>query len=260
MDFICEERPSESPLVEKIWRFHSAATAVSFISMAEIHCGMVVTRCRGKTTLTVRGPETRATPAHCPADAEFLGIMLKFGAFMRDLPATRVMDRRDVNLPDATSQSFWLNGSAFPYPSYENADAFVGRLVRDGLVVYDPLSDGVLKGRPAETSLRTVQRGFVRTTGLGCTTVRQIERARRAVALLKQGGSILDAVHETGYFDQPHLTRSLKHFIGLTPAQVIDAARPVPLSFLYKTAPHSWIHNTDAARALNRTDGIPMLG
>ncbi len=52
-----------------------------------------------------------------------------------------------------------------------------------------------------------------------------------------RGVSILDAVHEAGYFDQSHLTRSLKHFIGLTPAQIIDEARAVPLSFLYKTAP-----------------------
>ena len=248
MDFTCEERPSESPLVEKVWRFHSAAAVASFISMAETHCGMVVTRCRGKTTLTVRGPETRATPAHCPADAEFLGIMFKFGAFMRDLPARTVMDRRDVNLPEATSQSFWLNGSTFPYPSYENADAFVGHLVHDGLVVYNPVAERVLKGQPAETSLRSVQRGFVQTTGLTRTTVRQIVRARYAVTLLKRGVSIVDAVHEAGYFDQPHLTRSLKHFVGLTPAHVIDPARPVPLSFLYKTAPDAWMQNTDAAR------------
>lgn len=48
MDLTCDERPSESPLVEKIWRFHSGATAVPFISMAEIHCGIVVTKCKGR--------------------------------------------------------------------------------------------------------------------------------------------------------------------------------------------------------------------
>ena len=59
-----------------------------------------------------------------------------------------------------------------------------------------------------------------------------------AVALLKQGKSILDAAYEAGYYDQPHLTRSLKHYIGLTPAQVMDQARQEQLSFLYKTAPY----------------------
>ena len=45
----------------------------------------------------------------------------------------------------------------------------------------------------------------------------QIERARYATSLLKKGIPILDTVYQAGYFDQPHLTRSLKHFIGLNP-------------------------------------------
>lgn len=237
MDFICDERTSGSSFVERIWRFQSEGTAVSFISMAEMHCGMVVTKCKGEATLTVRGPESRATPAYCPADAEFLGIMFKFGAFMPNLPARMVMDRRDVNLPEATSKSFWLNGSAWQYPNYENADVFVERLVHEGLLVYNQVVEAELAGQPVQMSLRTVQRRFLQTTGLTCTAARQIARARYAVTLLMRGGSILDAVHEAGYFDQPHLTRSLKLFIGLTPAQIIDEARSVPLSFLYKTTP-----------------------
>jgi AraC-like DNA-binding protein len=236
---MCDERTSDSALVERIWRYHSAATAASFISMAEIHCGIVVTKCRGKTTLTVRGPETKATPAHCPADAEFLGIMFSFGACMPHLPAGMVMDRRDVNLPEATRTSFWLNGSAWHYPNHENVDAFVERLVREGVLVHHPVGEAVLQGQPAERSARTVQRRFLQTTGLTCTAARQIARARYALTLLKRGVPILDVVHEAGYFDQPHLTRSVKHFIGLTPARIIDEARAVPLSFLYKTAPIS---------------------
>jgi AraC-like DNA-binding protein len=50
---------------------------------------------------------------------------------------------------------------------------------------------------------------------------------------LKQGVSILDTVYEAGYFDQAHLTRSLKHLIGQTPAQIIRAEQQ--LSFLYNT-------------------------
>jgi AraC-like DNA-binding protein len=46
---------------------------------------------------------------------------------------------------------------------------------------------------------------------------------------------ILDAVHEAGYFDQAHLTRSLKRLIGQTPGQI--ARGETQLSFLYKTAP-----------------------
>jgi AraC-like DNA-binding protein len=39
--------------------------------------------------------------------------------------------------------------------------------------------------------------------------------------------SILDAVHQLGYSDQPHLTRALKRLTGHTPAQVIGSRLPV---------------------------------
>lgn len=247
MDLICDERLSDAPIVERIW--HSQGErAGPFISMAEIECGLVVTKYRGKTTITLRGPATRATPAFCPADAEFFGIQFRSGAFMPNLPAKLVMDRHDVNLPEATSKSFWLNGSAWQYPDYENADTFVDRLVHDSLLVYDPVVGEVLRGQPVEMSLRTVQRRFLQATGLTHNTIYQINRAQYATTLLKQGVSILDTVDQAGYFDQPHLTRSLKHFIGLTPAQITDQSRPERLSFLYKKNP-SWLgYNTNVLR------------
>jgi AraC-like DNA-binding protein len=236
MDLLCDERLSDSPLVTRIWRSHSES-AGSFISIADSHWGMVVTKYRGRITLTVRGPETRATPAYCPEDADFVGIQFAPGTLMPNLPARMLMDRCDVNLPEATSKSFWLNGSAWQIFDYENVETFVDRLVRDGLLLFDPVIGAVLKRRPVGISLRTVQRRFLQATGLTQGIVFQIERARQATALLKQGISILDVVDEAGYFDQPHLTRSLKHLVGQTPAQIISKNRRVPLSFLYKTLP-----------------------
>lgn len=54
---------------------------------------------------------------------------------------------------------------------------------------------------------------------------RQIERARYATTLLRDGTAILDTVHEAGYFDQAHLTRSLRVLIGETPASVMRRDR-----------------------------------
>jgi len=51
--------------------------------------------------------------------------------------------------------------------------------------------------------------------------------------LLMNGQSILGATFDAGYFDQAHLTRSLKQLIGITPAALIRE-RP-QLSFSYKT-------------------------
>jgi methylphosphotriester-DNA--protein-cysteine methyltransferase len=138
-----------------------------------------------------------------------------------------------VNLPDVSSRSFWLNGSAWEYPDFENAETFVQRLAKAGLISRDPTVDVVLKGQPGALSLRSAQRHFLRATGMTYTTFRQIERARYTTNLLKDGVSILDAVHLAGYFDQAHLTRSLKRLIGETPTRIMQGESQ--LSFLYKT-------------------------
>ena len=236
MTFLIEDRPSDSSFVKTIWRAQSE-DAGSFISIAATHWEMVVTKYRGKTSFTVRGPETKATPLHYQwIGAEWLGIRFKLGTLMPHLPASHLVDGA-VNLPDAGSRSFWLHRSAWQFPEFENADTFVDRLVREGLLVREPFVQAALQDQLKDLSLRTAQRHFLRTTGLTHSAVRQIERARYATTLLQQGLSIPDVVYEAGYFDQPHLTRSLKHYMGQTPAQIMDPSRSQQLSFLYKTAP-----------------------
>ena len=223
MNFNFDERLSDSPFVEKVWQTHSDRPG-SFISAAASQWEMVVTTYQGKTTLTVRGPETQATPADCPADAEFFGIIFKLGTFMPHLPLTKLRDRNDATLPEASNQSFWLHGAAWQFPDFENADTFVARLERAELLVREPVVEAVLQNRPLELSLRSVQRRFLHATGLTRGTLDQIERAREAVTLLEQGGSIADAIYHAGYADQPHLTRSLKRFAGQTPAQILRSS------------------------------------
>jgi len=232
MFIVFEDRLSDSPFVERVWRSHSER-AGTFHSMAASHWEMVVTRHQGRASLTVRGPETSATTAECPAEGEWVAIRFKLGTFLPLLPARDLSDRKDVTLPGATSQSFWLNGSTWEYPDFDNAESFVKRLAREGLIALDPTVDAVLRGERRDLSLRSTQRHFLRATGMTQGTIRQIERARRATNLLRDGVSILDTVHRAGYFDQAHLTRSLKHFIGQTPTQIIRAESQ--LSFLCKT-------------------------
>ncbi|MBD2683448.1 MULTISPECIES: helix-turn-helix domain-containing protein, partial [Nostoc] len=81
-----------------------------------------------------------------------------------------------------------------------------------------------IQGYTPDISVRSLQYRFLRATGLTQKTIQQIERAHRAVWLLEQGASILDTSFKLGYFDQAHLTNSLKHFIGKTPAQIIPTS------------------------------------
>jgi AraC-like DNA-binding protein len=63
---------------------------------------------------------------------------------------------------------------------------------------------------------------------LSVAAIRQIQRAESAVELLSRGVTAVDAVHQVGYADQSHLTRSLKRFFGQTPSQIAASALRQP--------------------------------
>jgi len=212
------ERPSDSPLVERVWMTQSER-AGSFTSISTVFWSMVIAKCNGRITISLHGPETGASCKEFPAEAEWFGIAFKLGTFVPQLLPGTLIDSYTV-LPGASGRSFSLGHSAWQFPNYENADTFVDQLVRSGLLVHDPVMSAIHRGRAPSLSLRTIQYRSLRSTGLSQRTIRQIERARYAAALLKQGVSIFDTVCAAGYSDQPHLTRSLKHFIGHTPAEI----------------------------------------
>ncbi|HWM21459.1 MAG TPA: helix-turn-helix domain-containing protein [Ilumatobacteraceae bacterium] len=216
--FAMDRRSSTSSFVEETWWTRSEPE-VSFISVAVIHWEMVVTRHRDAARMTVRGPETKATTVPIPQDAEFFGIQFSLGTFMPTLQPSRLVDRA-LTMPQATSTSFWLDGSAWELPGPDNADVFVERLVGAGLLVHDPVVSRAMHGGVEALSTRSVERRVARATGLTRGVIRQIRRAEAAVELLSQGVSAVDSARQAGYADQSHLSRSLSRFIGVTPSQI----------------------------------------
>ena len=216
-----QERRSDSPYVESVQAARVAYSGTT-IRPAEIHWHLVVARYQGQPLLVLAGPLLGSGVVSVPEGAEILWIKLKLGAFMPHLPTRDFRDSETI-LPAARSNAFWLQGSAWQFPDYENVDTFVDRLAAEEVLVHDPLVNDVLQDRPPELSARTIRHRFLRATGLTQAHIRQFERAQEASALLRQGVSILDTVFEAGYFDQPHLTRSLKHWIGHTPAEILRA-------------------------------------
>jgi AraC-like DNA-binding protein len=226
------DRPSDSPYIERVWRSHSENGGL-FHSIAACHWEMVVVRLEGKTSLIIRGPETKATTAECPPNGEWFAIRFKLGTFMPAWRPPVVSDRHDIILPAATTRSFWLDGSAWEYPRFDSAEIFVDRLVRKRLVSFDPVVTAALRGESRNVTTRTIERRFQQVTGLTRGAIRQIERARRAAHLLRRGAPLLDVAFDVGYYDQAHLTRSLKRFVGQSPAKIAGAREQ--LSFLYNT-------------------------
>jgi hypothetical protein len=225
MSIVYEERLSDSHYVETVthgWTESDGST----VRPAECRWHLVVVRQAGEARALAVGPWTGAGIASWGAGAEILWIRFALGTFLPHVPARNLLDTETV-LPDATSKSFWLGGSARPFPDHENAEAFVERLVREGVLARDPVVSAASTGCPPQgLSPRTLRHRFLRATGLAQGAVHQVERANRAAAHLRRGVPIPDVVHEEGYFDQSHMTRSLKRWVGRTPARIATARAP----------------------------------
>lgn len=224
MSILHEQRASDSPFVETVtqgWTMSEGST----IRPSESNWHMVFVKEHGRTHRLVAGPLSTAGVASWGEGAEILWIKFKLGVFMPHLPVRDLLDS-EKPLPEAAGRSFWLKSAAWELPDFENADTFVNRLVRDEILVLDPVVDAMLQDQSVDISSRTSRHHFLRATGLTRSRISQMKQAQQAAALLQQGVSILDTVHEAGYFDQPHLTRALKQFIGYTPAQIAQANQP----------------------------------
>ena len=220
MSFIYEERASDSPYIETVtrgWTESSGAT----VRPSEVHWHMVFTRVSGCMIPIFVGPLTTAGIVSYGEGAEILWIKFSLGSFLPHLPPREFLDTETI-LPEATSRSFWLKGSAWQFPDFDNAETFVDRLVRDEILAHDPLVDATLLGHTPVVASRTVRHRFLRATGLTQDHIYQAERAQRAEALLQRGASILDTVYEAGFYDQPHMTRALKQYTGHTPGQIVQ--------------------------------------
>ena len=90
MELVFDERSANSSFVEMVWHTHSER-AGTFTSVAVSNWEMVITSFNGKTMITARGPETKASEADFPlspgpygpgppySSEHLLGIMRKLG-------------------------------------------------------------------------------------------------------------------------------------------------------------------------------------
>lgn len=157
----------------------------------------------------------------CPRDAEYFGADFRLGAYLPMFPPARLTNLQDAVLPTLPDGRILLDGRAWEMPTPQNLDVFLGWLARTGLLVFDPLVEqlgcgGAVRAVPE----RTAQSRFVRAVGLSRRKLQLIERTRHAARLLRAGAAIADVVSDAGYYDQPHLTRTLRQLIGYTPAEL----------------------------------------
>ena len=222
MELCFGTRQSYSPWVDTVWTCTSEQVT-EMTSVAGVRWVLVFWTQDGRAHASVTGPETRTGTVPVPEGATFTGIEFAVGTSLRAMPTPALVDA-GVELPDTTCRTFRLDGARWETPDPDDAEALVERLVRAGIVVGDPLVAEVLRGHRPDVSGRTVERRFRAATGLTRGAVRQIERARTAAQLLAIGDSAADVVAKLAYFDEPHLARALRCYVGRTVRQLREGA------------------------------------
>ncbi|MEU7754254.1 hypothetical protein [Micromonospora sp. NPDC049171] len=124
---------TDASIVDRVWRTGSDAES-TMTSAARTCSQLILTRMRGQLLASLRGPETRATTAPVPANAEFLGIRLTLGTVLRPHPASSLVDGY-VPFPVTDSGRIVIGAEAWEAPTYENVEQFVRRLRDAGLLV-----------------------------------------------------------------------------------------------------------------------------
>jgi len=214
-----EVRPSDSPLVHAVSRWTIGGG--SHRACPDGFWDLVVYRSERAAVLLLTGQTTRAVDLPFAPGDEILTISFQAGTFLPFLPASDLVDRAEV-LPFSGGR-FELGFDTLEVPSFDNAEDLIRALTRRGLIDSDPYVAASTAGRPIATTTRTLQRHFVRTTGLTPRDFEAIARARRAAELLRAGHPPVRVAAEAGYADQAHLTRDFTAMTGRTPRELLLA-------------------------------------
>jgi hypothetical protein len=211
----------ELPLVQRVWSARCDAAA-GFTSAAKTSSMIAFARSGNALTVHLRGPETTGTPSlTCPEGWEFFGVDLRLGAYLPLYPPSGLTDLNDALLPTLPGGRILLDNRDWEMPTEQNVDVFLDRLVRAGLLVFDPLVDEIRHGeRPRGMSERIAQLRFRRAVGISHRKLVSIEQARHAAQLLTAGRSIADVVTAAGYYDQSQLARAMRWATGHTPGEL----------------------------------------
>jgi hypothetical protein len=211
-------RQSDSPYIHAIssWTIGREEQA---IAIPDEHWDIVMIRQDGNTNVLLTGQTTHAVPLHYDPGIEVVTIAFKPSVYLDFIPSESMLD--NALLLPKTKFDFQLASDFFEIPNFENAEDFVQSLVTKGHLHQDDLVKNLLEYKPLGYSERSLQRRFLRTTGMTQHSFRQILRARRAASLLQNGLPAAETALEVGFSDQSHMIRSLKSILGLSPKEIV---------------------------------------
>ncbi|AKU18715.1 hypothetical protein VV02_07060 [Luteipulveratus mongoliensis] len=186
---------------------------------AEPRWHLVVLDGPGPARVVLAGPKSTSDSFVVPGDVRGTWVQLRLGTYLAGARMSDLVDA-ELTLAEAGRRTFDLRGSSVEIHEDDDAEAMVEKLVLDGVLAFDPLVGRVLAGTTTSVPERTARHRLRTATGQSREQIRQIERAKHAASLITTGMPLAVVAAEAGYTDQPHLTRSVKRWLGRTPGQL----------------------------------------
>jgi AraC-like DNA-binding protein len=213
------ERPSDNPHIQSVWKARISGEGSHTLPARGSWDFIFVKNHNGLATMMI-GPSKMATVSEYSEDeAEYFGIKLTPGFFPTHLNANVMLHA--VQQLETRKSGVKIRDARIEIPTFDTAELFVDKLLQQTIFDTDLLVQSQLhQSEDSNISQRTIQRRFARSTGISKSHFQRIDQATLAQTLLLAGSSIADVAYQAGYYDQPHLIRSLKALKGFTPSQI----------------------------------------
>lgn len=221
MSQIHRNRKSNHPLVETVWATQNIADGVYTATPDASWDLIVLMQSDGSKSMMLTGQSTK--PMDVPYTKGTNSVVISFipGAYLPAHPAKQLLDSFEM-LPNADEDHFILAGEIFAFPTFDTVEQLVESMIKAGVLLVDPVVYSTMINKKWAASDRSVQRHFSKNAGLTQKYIEQIIRTQEAVRQLQQGKTPRDVAADTGFYDQPHLARSLKKIMNTKLSQVDD--------------------------------------
>lgn len=216
-----KRRTSDSPYIDAVWQSTALSDGTYLVTPDGSWDLIAATKANGNRIVFITGQATKPARLAYKAGEQSVVISFTAGAYLPQFTGAPFTDSY-VMLPLVDDSRFELAGQVFPWPTFANAEELVGQMVERNVLANNAVVDSALKNKPKAASVRSVERHFKTTTGLTLKKLADIRRAQQAVRMLKAGKNPSVTAAETGYYDQPHLSRSLKQLMDSLPSDVDD--------------------------------------
>lgn len=212
------QRASSHPWIDTVWQTVCLADGI-YTSTPDGSWDLILSVLpEGESLVFLSGQATE--PVEVPYVAGEHSVVISFAAHVYLATESEVRTGADVRFLPVTGETFELDGTTLPLPTFENAEDLVDRMIAAGLLKSDDLVARAFSDKPKAASKRSLQQHFKRITGITQKNFQMIRRAQEAVRRLKRGEAPAAVAADLGYADQPHMIKSIKTIMGHLPSDL----------------------------------------